>query len=217
MKYHKKHSTQSIVRTCSCLCFCVLMGLVWLSSPPAAAQNYRVGLYQGVALPQRSLAATTPAINWYPWLNVHFFGKNNPITIGGSLGLQYFPRIEQPLPAESYDVMAFPLSICFQYLLLPNEFRPYYGVETGVAAFRYRFYQGNAITETVTNVALTVTPNAGVKIEIFEGMDLELNVRYQFLFHDIITWGSTGQFATQGYQMLGISLGVNYALWKVYQ
>jgi hypothetical protein len=48
-------------------------------------------------------------------------------------------------------------------------------------------------------------------------MDVELNVRYQFLFHDIINWGSTGQFATQGYQMLGISLGVNYALWKVYQ
>ena len=211
-----KYPPNNIFRTCGCLCFSVLLGVLCLS-PPAMAQFYRVGIYQGVALPQRSLASSAPAINWYPWINVHYFGKNNPITLGGSLGLQYFPRIENPRPSESFDVMAFPLSMCFQYLILPYEFRPYYGVETGVAIYRYRFYQGDVITGTAGNLALTVTPNVGAKVEIFEGMDVELNVRYQFLFHDIINWGSTGQFATQGYQMLGISLGVNYALWKVYQ
>jgi hypothetical protein len=211
MMYTKNH----IVRTCSGPCFSVLLCFVWLSVC-ASAQNYRVGLYQGVALPQRTLAATLPPINSYSWINVHFFGKNNPITLGGSIGLQYFPRIEEPRPSEGYDILAIPLSVCFQYLLLPNEFRPYYGVETGIAAYRYRFYQGVGITETLTNVALILAPNAGVKVEIFEGMDVELNVRYQFLFHDIITWGSTGQFVIQGYQMLGISLGLNYALWKIY-
>jgi hypothetical protein len=180
------------------------------------AQHYRIGLYQGLAVPQRSLAATTPLVNWYPSLNAHFFGKNNPITIGTSLGLQYFPRTaEAERAAESYDAMSVPLSLCFQYLLLPVPFRPYYGVETGIAWYRYRFYEGRQMVEMLDNVALVVTPNAGVKVEIFEGMDVELNVRYQFMFHDIIPWGSAGK-VLQGYQMLAFSLGVNYELWKVY-
>lgn len=187
-----------------------------LSSPLANAQYYRIGLYQGIAIPQRSLGASSPLFNWYPSLNAHFFGRNNPITIGASLGLQYFPRtLEAEKLPESYDVMATPLSICFQYLLLPPPFRPYYGVETGVAWYRYRFYQGIQRVEQLDNVALIVAPNAGVKVEIFEGMDIELNVRYQYMFHDIIKWGSAGQ-VLQGYQTLAFSLGVNYALWKVY-
>jgi hypothetical protein len=197
-------------------CLVLVSVFIFRAYTHTQAQHYHIGLYQGIALPQRSLAETTLPAVWYPSMNLHFFGKNNPITMGTSIGLQYFPRTSdaERLP-ESYDVMSVPFSICFQYLLLPVPFRPYYGVETGVAWYRYRFYEGLKMTEMLDNVALILTPNAGIKVEIFEGMDVEINVRYQFMFHDIIKWGSNGQML-QGYQTLAFSLGVNYQLWKVY-
>lgn len=214
-----KHCNHSVFQAFPRLLCCIVAALVFIvgAHTHTLAQHYRIGLYQGVAIPQRSLAATTLPVVWYPSMNAHFFGKNNPITIGTSIGLQYFPRTAdaERLP-ESYDVTGVPFSMCFQYLLLPVPFRPYYGVETGVAWYRYRFYEGPRMVEMLDNVALIVTPNAGIKVEIFEGMDVEVNVRYQFMFHDIIKWGSNGQML-QGYQTLAFSLGVNYQLWKVYQ
>ncbi|TAE29342.1 MAG: hypothetical protein EAZ92_06520 [Candidatus Kapaibacterium sp.] len=198
------------------LCVVVVILLVCQSETVIFAQHYRIGLYQGIAIPQRTFAEITPVVNWYPSINAHFFGKNTPITMGASASFQYFPRNAEAQKAqESYETTLVPLSLCFQYLLLPPPFRPYYGLEAGLAWYRYQFYNGERPTERLNNTSLVVTPNAGVKIELFDQLDLEINVRYQFVFHDIIPWGNAGK-VINGYQMLAFSLGVNYQLWKIY-
>jgi outer membrane protein W len=178
------------------------------------AQYYHVGLNQGIGLPQRALARITTNPTWLPSLSIFYYPKNSPIAIGGSIAFQPFERNETVRQGEGYDLLSIPVSICFQYTLLPDNFRPYYGVETGVAWVRYRFFDRETFQGTQQLVSLVVAPNAGVKITLFEEMDVDVNVRYQFLFHDPFEWGSARQFI-QGYQILGISLGFNYRLFRV--
>jgi hypothetical protein len=177
------------------------------------AQYYHVGLNQGIALPQRALTGIVSSPAWLPSLAVYYFPKNNPMVIGGSISFQPFERNETAKQGEGYDVLSIPVSFCFQYLLLPEDFRPYYGVETGIAWVRYRFFNSDIFQGTQQAVSLVVAPNVGVKITLFEEMDVDFNVRYQFLFHDPIEWGSRNQMI-QGYQILGISLGLNYRLFR---
>jgi hypothetical protein len=187
-------------------------GLCWLP-PRAAAQYYHVGILQGVALPQHGLDVNTPSFNWFPTLTVHYIPKKNPIVLGGSLSLQFFDRTDEGKHGESMELLALPLSFCFQYLLLPEPpFRPYYGIETGVAWYRYRFFDKTEQIGQDNNFALVVTPNAGLKIELVENMDLDLNIRYQWAFHDRLEWGNAQ--ATQGYSILAVSLGLNYQMFR---
>jgi outer membrane protein W len=189
--------------------------LMTLAPKQLLAQYWHVGISQGISLAQRGLAGNTNQWNWMPSLAIHYFPKNNPIILGGSLSMQFFsPSEAARKQGENFELLVFPLSMCFQYLLLPEPpFRPYYGIETGAAWYRYRFFNKEREVGGDNNIALLVTPNAGVKVEIFEDLDIDLNVRYQFLFHERLEWGSAGQ-ATQGYNILTISLGLNYQLFR---
>ncbi|MFY8000702.1 MAG: hypothetical protein ACOVSW_19070 [Candidatus Kapaibacteriota bacterium] len=180
-----------------------------------SAQYWHVGIFQGVAMGQRGLSGNSNPVTWMPSLTVHYFPKNNPLVLGGSISMQFFDRTQAlQKQGEGFELLAFPISMCFQYLLLPEPpFRPYYGVETGATIYRYRFYDKERLIGSESNVALLVTPNVGLKVEIFEDLDLDLNVRYQFLFHERIEWGSAGQ-SLQGYNFLAVSLGLNYQLFR---
>lgn len=181
------------------------------------AQYWHVGINQGIAYPLSGITGNSPPLNWMPSLTVHYFPKNNPLILGGSISMQYFGRTDSVRKqGENYEMLSFPISLCFQYLLLPEPpFRPYYGVETGVTWFRYRFFDKERFTGSTDNIGLLVTPNAGFKIEIFEGLDIDLNVRFQLLFHERFEWGSAGK-ALAGYNMLAFSLGLNYQMFRQY-
>jgi hypothetical protein len=194
-----------------------LVFMMTLAPKQLSAQYWHVGIYQGVSLAQRGLAGNSNQYNWMPSLTVHYFPKNNPLIVGGSLSMQFFsPSETVQKQGENFELLAVPLSICFQYLLLPeSSFRPYYGIETGVAWCRYRIFDKEKLIGSNNEVALLVTPNVGAKVELFEGMDIDLNIRYQFLFHDNLVWGSAGQ-SLQGYNVLTASLGLNYQMFRQY-
>ncbi|MBL7991989.1 MAG: hypothetical protein JNN25_11165 [Candidatus Kapabacteria bacterium] len=193
----------------------VVVLMMTLAPWQLSAQYWHAGIYQGVSIAQRGLAGNTNQLNWIPSLAIHYFPKNNPIILGGSLSMQFFnPSEAARKQGENFELLVFPLSMCFQFLLLPEPpFRPYYGVETGAAWYRYRFFNKEREIGSDNNIALLVTPNVGVKVEIFEDLDIDLNVRYQFLFHERLEWGTAGQ-ATQGYNILNVSLGLNYQLFR---
>ena len=81
-----------------------------------------------------------------------------------------------------------------------------------MAWYRYRFFDRTELIGQDNNFGLVVTPNVGLKIELVENMDLDLNIRYQWLFHDRLEWGSAQ--ATQGYSILAVSLGLNYQMFR---
>ncbi|MCU0425133.1 MAG: hypothetical protein MUF71_05845 [Candidatus Kapabacteria bacterium] len=181
------------------------------------AQYWHVGINQGVMYPLSGVTSNSPQFNWMPSLAVHYFPKNNPLVLGGSISMQFFGRGDSArLNGENFELLSFPISMCFQYLLLPEPpFRPYYGIETGVTWFRYRFFDKERFIGSTDNIGLLVTPNAGFKIEIFDGLDIDLNVRFQLLFHERFEWGSAGK-ALAGYNMLSFSVGLNYEMFRQY-
>ena len=86
--------------------------------PRVVGQYYHVGIFQGVALPQRGLDVHTPSFNWMPALTVHFIPKKNPIVLGGSISLQFFDRTDEGKLGESMELLALPVSsiCCFPNL-----------------------------------------------------------------------------------------------------
>jgi outer membrane protein W len=150
-----------------------------------------------------------------PSLEVQYFPKKSPLILGGSISVQFIDRSpDARKQGENFELLAFPISMTFQFLLLPEPpFRPYYGVQTGATLYRYRFFDKEQQIGSDNNVALVVTPNAGLKVEIVEDLDIDLNVRYQFLFHDPVQWGSAGK-SLQGYNIFALSLGLNYQLFR---
>ncbi|MCS6807725.1 MAG: hypothetical protein RML40_03645 [Bacteroidota bacterium] len=182
-------------------------------SVDAYGQYWRVGIYQGVAVPTTVLTANSPAWNWTPGASVHYFPRNNALIIGGAVSLQYFgPTYAARQQGMNFEYLGLPISLCFMRLLLPDPpFRPYYGADIGVTWFRYRFFEREIFREMYSNVGVLAAPNGGIKIEIFEGIDLDLNIRYQLLLHERFEWESK---VFSGYNMIGISLGLNYAIFR---
>jgi hypothetical protein len=181
---------------------------------PATLAQYRLGFNPTLVMPVGSFAANAPQFNAGFTATVYRYTNQTPISLGGSIGFQvYDVRADRKGKDYTYDMISFPLTLGFHVNLLPDfVLNPYYGAEAGAIFFRYRTYTPSLETSFVGSIGALLAPNGGFRIEIAEGLLLDLNVRYQWVFHDPIQYGPTEQYKTQGYTTLGVAIGFSYAV-----
>lgn len=72
------------------------------------------------------------------------------------------------------DINVIPINLAFKYNFTLTGIQPYVGAEAGP----YFFSNGNSETN------FGVTPRLGVRVPLTEGIDLDLNVKYNVVFQD---------------------------------
>jgi hypothetical protein len=176
--------------------------------------QYRLGFNPTLVLPIGGFAANVPQFNAGFTTTVYRYTSQTPISLGGSVGFQvYDVRADRKGKDYTFDMISFPLTLGFHVNLLPDfVLNPYYGAEAGAVFFRYRAYTPALETSFYGNIGAVLAPNGGFRIEIVEGLLLDLNVRYQWVFHDTYQYGPSEQYRIQGYTTLGVAVGFSYAV-----
>jgi hypothetical protein len=186
----------------------------FVSAPTALHAQYRLSINPTLLTPLREFAGVVSPYNASINFSIYHFRREGQLSLGGSFGMQYFNfRPDRKGSDYLYELLTFPFCLGFHVNLLPEFIlKPYYGAEAGALFFRYSTLTPQLERGLVENVGVILAPNGGFRYEITNDMWLDVNVRYQIVFHEPFQYGPTERYRSQGFTALGWMLGFSYAI-----
>ncbi|MFN6943806.1 MAG: hypothetical protein ACK4ND_02590 [Cytophagaceae bacterium] len=125
------------------------------------------------------------------------------MAIGANLGYHYY-AVQGAFQTFSNSFM--PITALLEYYFSDDDIRPYAGIDIG--AYNYRVAQRfGGQTFSDSRILFGFAPNVGALIALSDGLDLNLNVKYNYIFHTPPLSNTPRPFAYFG---LGAGLFINF-------